>query len=185
MARDQSSKVRGRQILLMGTAHPQQKWSLRLTLGCSEPLLIQGEPCPQRKAGFTAARTILRGQGLRGLPYLEWNPHNHLIAVFQVENVLLESQSVIWNSITLRFLDKNKILKHFLTCGGKRRGWKLSTIGVTGENLCLPILGTCEFPQSLASIQAVSMICSQQNSKNSQIISRVCLCVCNIHTKLF
>lgn len=182
MARDQSSKVRGRQILLMGRAHPQQKWSLRLTLGCSEPLLIQGEPRPQRKAGFTAARTILRGQRWWSLPYLEWNPHNLLIAVFQVENVLLESQSVIWNIITLRrVLDKNKILKNFLTCGGKRRGRKLSTIGVTGENLCLPILRTCEFRQSLASIQAVGTICS----KNSQIISRVCLCVCNIHTKLF
>lgn len=35
---------------LMGTAHPQQKWSLMLTLRASEPLLSQEEPCPQSKA---------------------------------------------------------------------------------------------------------------------------------------
>lgn len=51
VARNQRSKIRGRQILFNGYSTPAAEVGLMLTLGASEPLLIQEEPCPQSKAG--------------------------------------------------------------------------------------------------------------------------------------
>lgn len=62
----------------------------------------------------------------------------------------------------------------------KKRGEDVND-GSLEKTVCQYVLGTCEFRPSSVSIQTLCTICSQQNSKNSHIISRVCLCVCNIH----
>lgn len=111
VARNQSSKIRGRQILINGYSTPAAEvehdadsegfWAT------SQP----GRAMSSEQGWFTALTTILRRQGWRGLPYLEGNSYDHVIAVSQVENVLLKSQSVIWNIISLRrLLDKKKNL---------------------------------------------------------------------------